>query len=106
VMLLIALTGGIASGKSSVAQEFRRLGANILDADELARYVVEPGQPALDAIKIRFGNEIVTETGQLKRSALANIIFSDPEAREALNAIVHPAIFQESQKRLEQARKL
>lgn len=104
-MLLIALTGGIASGKSSVAKEFGRLGAGILDADQLARDVVEPGQPALEAIKRRFGEDIVNEAGELKRSALADIIFSDPAARADLNAIVHPAIFQESQERLEEARK-
>jgi len=88
----IGLTGGIASGKSTVATEFARLGAHIIDTDLLARELVEPGCPALKAIVNTFGGDILLESGQLDRAALREQIFHDPAARHRLEAILHPPI--------------
>lgn len=90
--LVIGLTGGIASGKSSVAEGFSRLGVPVIDTDAIAREVVAPGMPALNAIKARFGNSVLDATGQLNRRALRNLIFEDAQARADLEAITHPAI--------------
>ena len=90
-MLRVGLTGGIASGKSMVADELARYGAVVIDADVLAREVVEPGTPGLAAIEERFGQDVLTN-GRLDRAALGKIIFSDPEARRDLERIVHPAV--------------
>ncbi len=92
-MYLIGLTGGIASGKSVVAKRLAEHGAVHVDADVLAREVVEPGTPGLAAIEHRFGASVIAADGTLDRPALGAIIFSDPEAREALNAITHPAVW-------------
>lgn len=89
-MIRVGLTGGIASGKSTVADEFRRLGAEVIDSDALARAVVEPGSPALDDIQARFGPGVLTPDGTLDRPALGRIVFADDAARRDLNAIVHP----------------
>ena len=97
-MRIYGLTGGIASGKSTVARIFRELGATLIDADELAREVVEPGTPALAEIVARFGPEVMDAEGRLDRKRLAAIVFGDDEARAALNAITHPRIGQASQK--------
>lgn len=91
-MYLIGLTGGIASGKSVVAQRLKAHGAVHIDADDLARQVVEPGEPALAEIEREFGKGVVDENGRLNRAALAAVIFTDPERRVALNAITHPAV--------------
>ncbi|MFC5930225.1 dephospho-CoA kinase [Cryobacterium melibiosiphilum] len=93
-MYLIGLTGGIASGKSFVAARLAEYGAVHIDADQLARIVVEPGTPALDAIADEFGEGILRPDGTLDRPALGAIIFADEERRERLNAIVHPAVWQ------------
>jgi dephospho-CoA kinase len=90
-MYLIALTGGIASGKSVVAERLASHGAVVVDADALARRVVEPGTPGLAKIAAEFPG-VVRDDGTLDRAALAAIIFTDPERREALNAITHPEI--------------
>lgn len=90
-MVRVALTGGIASGKSMVATELAARGAIIIDADVLAREVVEPGTPALAAIIDRFGAQVVSE-GRLDRPRLAEIVFADPLARRDLERIVHPAV--------------
>ncbi|MDF2748068.1 MAG: coaE [Propionibacteriaceae bacterium] len=90
-MLRVGLTGGIASGKSTVANELARRGAVIIDADELAREVVEPGTPGLAAIVRRFGDDVLAG-GQLDRAALAKIVFADPQARRDLEGIIHPAV--------------
>ncbi|MRH78685.1 dephospho-CoA kinase [Spiribacter sp. C176] len=90
--LVIGLTGGIASGKSSVAEGFSQLGVPVIDTDAIAREVVAPGMPALNAIKARFGNSVLDATGQLNRRALRNLIFEDAQARADLEAITHPAI--------------
>jgi len=89
---LIGLTGGIASGKTVVAQRLAEHGAVHIDADVLARQVVEPGTPGLAAIADRFGPGVIAADGSLDRAALGAIIFSDPDARIALNGITHPAI--------------
>ena len=90
--LLVGLTGGIATGKSTVSAILRELGAIVLDADVLAREVVEPGQPALDAIVREFGPGVLTPQGTLDRKKLAAIVFAAPERRKTLEAITHPAI--------------
>ena len=90
-MVRVGLTGGIASGKSAVADELAARGAIIIDADVLAREVVEPGTPALAAILDRFGPQVLSD-GQLDRSRLAQIVFADPLARRDLERIVHPAV--------------
>ncbi|QHC58534.1 dephospho-CoA kinase [Rathayibacter sp. VKM Ac-2760] len=96
-MHLAALTGGIASGKSTVARRLAEHGAVVVDADRLAREVVEPGEPALAAIAERFGPAVLRADGSLDRAALGAVIFSDPAARQDLNAITHPAVSLRSQ---------
>jgi dephospho-CoA kinase len=91
-MNVLGLTGGIGSGKSMVASMFAQLGADVIDADQLAREVVEPGQPALEEIATAFGQDILLRDGRLDRGKLARIIFADPVARGTLNAITHPRI--------------
>ena len=90
-MVRVGLTGGIASGKSMVADELAERGAIVIDADVLAREVVEPGTPALAAIIGRFGAQVLRD-GQLDRTRLAQIVFADPLARRDLERIVHPAV--------------
>jgi dephospho-CoA kinase len=91
-MRVLGLTGGIGSGKSMVAQMFARLGAVVIDADQLAREVVEPGQPALQEIAATFGPDVLLPDGRLDRPKLAGIIFADPVERAKLDAITHPRI--------------
>lgn len=91
-MPLIALTGGIAAGKSTVATRLRELGAHVISADELVHYVQRGGSPTLDAIRGRFGVGVVDENGELDRAALGRLIFDDGIARTDLEQIVHPAI--------------
>jgi dephospho-CoA kinase len=90
--LWIALTGGIASGKSAVANEFARLGVPIVDLDILARQVVAPGQRALTAIIERFGNAVLKDDGNLDRARLRELVFNDVSQKQALENILHPAI--------------
>jgi len=90
--LRVGLTGGIASGKSTAAKFFGALGVPILDSDQIARDVVEPGQPPLERLVERFGRKILTPDGHLDRPALRDIVFSDPKARADLEALTHPAI--------------
>ncbi|PPF12372.1 dephospho-CoA kinase [Rathayibacter sp. AY1G1] len=97
-MHLVALTGGIASGKSTVARRLAEHGAVVVDADVLAREVVEPGEPALAAIAERFGPSVIRADGALDRPALGAIVFSDAAARADLNAITHPAVTLRSQR--------
>jgi len=89
---LIAVTGGIASGKSAVSARLAELGAVVVDADRIAREVVEPGEPALAEIAAEFGPGVVAADGSLDRAALGAIVFRDPAARARLNAITHPAV--------------
>ncbi len=91
-MLLVALTGNIASGKSEVARMLAELGATVIDADVLAREVVEPGQPAFDAIVRHFGTDVLAPDGTIDRAWLRSVVFADVTQREALNRIVHPEV--------------
>lgn len=91
-MQWIGLTGGIAAGKSAVAARLAEQGAVVIDADAIARLVVEPGEPALAAIAETFGTGVLDESGRLDRQALAAIVFADPAARAALESITHPVI--------------
>jgi dephospho-CoA kinase len=104
-MIIVGLTGGIATGKSTVATIFAELGAYRIDADRLARDVVKPGQPAMQAIMNYFGKDIVNENGQLNRKKLADIIFADPVKRNVLNEMTHPPIRALLRDELAQARK-
>ena len=90
--LLVGLTGGLATGKSTVSEILRGLGCVVLDADVLAREVVEPGQPALAAIVQEFGPDVLQPDGTLDRKRLGTIVFADPGRRKGLEAITHPAI--------------
>ncbi|MCZ2837424.1 dephospho-CoA kinase [Modestobacter sp. VKM Ac-2985] len=91
-MLKIGLTGGIGSGKSTVAALLAERGAVVVDADRLAREVVAPGTPGLAAIVEEFGPDVLAEDGALDRAALAAVVFADPAARARLDAIVHPRV--------------
>jgi len=90
--LVIGLTGGVASGKSTVERAFRDLDVPVIDADQVAREVVQPGEPTLEAIVARFGVSILQSDGTLDRRALRALVFADEDARRALEAITHPAI--------------
>ncbi len=94
--MLVALTGGIASGKSTVARRLAALGAVVVDADAIAREVVEPGTPALARIAEEFGPDVIAPDGRLDRAALGAIVFADDAARRTLNAITHPAVGERS----------
>lgn len=100
---IVALTGGIGSGKSTVANAFARHGVAVVDADVIARQVVEPGTPALAKIAERFGNEILLASGALNRAVLRQRIFSQPDGKIWLNQLLHPRIRQETQRQLAQA---
>ncbi len=100
--LRVGLTGGIASGKSTVCAIFAELGATIVDADDIARAVCQPGQPAYQQIVAHFGNKVVFDNGQLNRQALRDIIFNDDKARQALEAIIHPLVRQQLAIQLQQ----
>ena len=102
-MLLIGLTGGIGSGKSTVAAMLRDQGIRVVDADQIAREVVEPGQPALAELVEVFGQDILNDDGSLNRQELANRAFATEEATNALNAITHPRIEQETQRQFDLA---
>jgi len=91
----IALTGGIASGKTLISDEFKKLGVPVIDTDVIAHQIVEPDQPALLEIEKTFGSNILDENGRLRRSDLRELIFTDPDARKKLESILHPMIRQE-----------
>jgi dephospho-CoA kinase len=99
----VALTGGIASGKSTVASLFAELGVPVIDTDVIAREVVEPGQPALAAAVAAFGSEVLGSDGRLDRRRLREQIFADAGARQRLNAILHPAIRAEMERQSQAA---
>lgn len=98
-MFIVGLTGGIGSGKSTVARFFAELGAPVIDADIIAREVVEPGQAALDEIIATFGREMLDPDGRLDRARLRREVFATPAKRQALEAILHPRIRAEMKKR-------
>ncbi len=91
-MLVVGLTGGIGSGKSAVAERFQALGVPVIDADEAARAVVDPGTPGLARVRSRFGDQVVDADGRLDRRRLREIVFRDPAARRDLETILHPLI--------------
>ena len=99
-MRIIGLTGGIASGKTSVASFLERLGAAVVDADQLAREVVEPGEEALAGIVAAFGEKVLNSDGTLNRATLGEIVFSDQAARRSLESITHPAIKRRAEEKL------
>lgn len=96
---ILGLTGGIASGKSAVADRFEQLGAAVIDTDQIAREVVEPGQPALQQIAVHFGSELINQDGSLDRKALREKIFADPAERSWLENLLHPLIREQALKR-------
>ena len=100
---ILGLTGGIGSGKSAAAEHFAALGVHVVDADHAARWVVEPGRPALSQIAEHFGEQVLQADGQLNRGALRALIFSDPEQRRWLEALLHPLIREEIGDNLAQA---
>lgn len=102
-MILIGLTGGMGSGKSSVSARLAARGAVVIDADAITRELQEPGEPVFVAMVERFGPSILAADGGLDRQAVADIVFRDPEALADLNAIVHPAVGAELARRLEEA---
>ena len=97
-MILAGLTGGIASGKTVVSECFKRLGAYLIDADELARQAIAPGTDAWKAIRDTFGSEILQSNQTVDRQKLGQIVFNDPEKLKILNAIVHPRVFIEEER--------
>ncbi|MAB21379.1 MAG: dephospho-CoA kinase, partial [Idiomarina sp.] len=92
---VVGVTGGIGSGKSAATAEFEKLGITVVDADVVARQVVMPGTHCLQAIAEHFGNQLLTEGGELNRKALRQRVFSNPREKEWLNELLHPAIRQE-----------
>jgi dephospho-CoA kinase len=101
--LRIGLTGGIASGKSTVADRFKELGIPVIDADQSSRAVVASGQPGLEAVVARFGEGLLTAGDELDRRALRQLIFADPRKRKDLEAILHPLIRADMERRVMQA---
>jgi dephospho-CoA kinase len=103
-MLIVGLTGGIGSGKTSAARIFVKLGIRLVDSDVLARVVVEPGRPALAKIRERYGDGVINGDGTLSRERLRDIVFHDAAALSDLNAIVHPAVYAEMAAEMERYR--
>jgi dephospho-CoA kinase len=101
-MILVGLTGGIGSGKSTVSTMLAALGAEIIDADAITREVQQPGSAVVAAIADRFGDELLDEDGGLRRADLAEIVFNEPDALRDLNAIVHPAVGAKISRRVEE----
>ena len=99
-MFIIGLTGGIAAGKSTVAECWESLGGVQIDADAIAKQVVEPGTPGLAAVVAQFGREVLSANGELDRKSLAQIVFADPQARAKLESIVHPLVKAEAKRQL------
>lgn len=98
-MLIIGLTGGIGSGKSTVARLFAELGTPVIDADVVGRELVEPGSPALARIRQAFGEDVIDPSGRLDRSRLRQLVFQDADKRQELEAILHPLILGEMRRR-------
>ena len=102
-MFVVGLTGGIGSGKSAVSRLFEAFGVTVIDADQVAREVVEPGEPALEDITQHFGNDILLSNGSLDRSALRKIVFEEPRQRDWLEDLLHPLIRTRIMLKLEQS---
>jgi dephospho-CoA kinase len=99
-VILVGLTGGIGSGKSTVSGLLQARGAVIIDADAIVREVQQPGSPVLVELAQKFGPDVLAQDGSLDRQAVANIVFTDPDALKSLNAIVHPAVGREMNQRM------
>jgi dephospho-CoA kinase len=104
MVLVVALTGGIASGKSTVSGIFRELGVPVVDTDEIARELVEPGQPLLSSVVAAFGQELLDAYGRLKRRKLRNLIFKNKDKRRQLEELLHPRIAEEARDRIARIR--
>ncbi|MEV0666557.1 dephospho-CoA kinase [Actinomadura luteofluorescens] len=102
-MLKVGLTGGIGSGKSEVSKRLREHGAVVIDADRIAREVVEPGTPGLAAVVAEFGEDVLLPSGALDREKVGRIVFADPDRLAALNAIVHPLVGERMQELMDAA---
>jgi dephospho-CoA kinase len=103
-MKIFGLTGGIASGKSTISKHWANLGIPIVNADKLSREVVAPGSPALENIREVFGSRFISDSGMLRRKELGHYVFSNPEALEKLNTITHPEITKLAQKKFDDLR--
>jgi len=103
-MLIVGLTGGVASGKTAVSRVLREEGAYIIDADQIARELVQPHKPAWNELVRAFGKEILQEDGSIHRRKLADKVFTDPEQRKVLNQILHPRIKEEMDRRIKEIR--
>jgi dephospho-CoA kinase len=99
-MIVVGLTGGIGSGKSTVSSALADRGAVVIDADAIVREVQQPGSPVLARMAERFGSQVIAADGSLDRAAVANVVFTDPDALKALNEIVHPAVRDEMNRRV------
>ncbi len=99
-MVVVGLTGGICSGKSTVAALFKNLGAIVIDADQVAHEVVEPDRPLFEVVASTFGREVIGADGRIDRGRLGAIVFADPKARRRLEELLHPAIIQECERRI------
>lgn len=102
-MYVVGLTGGIGSGKSTVARLFARLGVHVVDADQSARAVVQPGSAALEQIEVHFGSEMISSDGQLDRKALRERVFANDSERQWLESLLHPLIFDNTLQQLNSA---
>lgn len=100
-MLVVALTGGIGSGKSTACRYFEQLGVPVIDADLIARKLVQPGEAALDEIAQQLGSSLLTSEGELDRAQLRQIVFSDPDKKKLLESILHPRVRSEMKRRIE-----
>ncbi|MFQ3237499.1 MAG: dephospho-CoA kinase [Paraglaciecola sp.] len=103
---VVGLSGGIGSGKTTISNMFAKLGVQIIDADVIARQVVQPKSPALESIIDRFGPELLDDDGNLDRRKLRDIVFSQPQAKKWLNALLHPLIRQQMQQQTDQAKSI
>ena len=101
--LVVGLTGGIGSGKSAAAEEFARLGATVVDTDAIAHELTRPGGAAIPELRRRFGDAFVDSSGAMDRSGVRALVFADPEARKKLEALLHPMIRAESERRIASA---
>jgi dephospho-CoA kinase len=99
---IIGLTGGVGSGKSTIARILESKGAVVVDADAIGRQMLQPGRKALQEVRSRFGDQVIAADGSLNRAALAQIVFSDPVARSELEAITHPEILAEIARRIDE----
>ncbi len=102
MMLVVGLTGGIASGKSTVSRMFEEAGVPVICADELAREAVDPGSPLLGEIRRLFGDAVIDRQGRLDRAAMARLVFQDASRRKILESIVHPWVMAETQRRIKE----